>query len=104
MSACCYALQVNPGVAVVEESGVVDAALDVLAADEMMMKKLMMRIAFLVKHISHKRNFVFFSFVVVMTEIMVVTTGMVVLKSVWKLPVVLHRKKIRIALMRLYFC
>ena len=92
----------NPGVAVVEESGVVDAALEVLA-DEMMMKKLM-RIAFLVKHISHKRNFVFFSFVVVMTEIMVVTTGMVVLKSVWKLPVVLHRKKIRIALMRLYFC
>ena len=92
----------NPGVAVVEESGVVDAALEVLA-DEMMMKKLM-RIAFLVKHISHKRNFVFFSFVVVMTEIMVVTTGMVVLKSVWKLPVVLHRKKIRIALMRLYYC
>ena len=39
----------NPGVAVVEESGVVDAALEVLA-DEMMMKKLM-RIAFLVKHI-----------------------------------------------------
>ena len=38
-----------------------------------------------------------------MTE-MVVTTGMVVLKSVWKLPVVLHRKKIRSALMRLYFC
>ena len=91
----------NPGVAVVEESGVVDAALEVLA-DEMMMKKLM-RIGFLVKHISHKKNFVFFSFVVAMTE-MVVTTGMVVLKSVWKLPVVLHRKKIRIALMRLYFC
>ncbi len=98
MSACCYALQVNPGVAVVEESGVVVEVL----ADEMMMKKLM-RIAFLVKHISHKRNFNLFPFVVVMTE-MVVTTGMVVLKSVWKLPVVLHRKKIRIVLMRLYFC
>ncbi len=92
----------NSGVAVVEESGVVDAALEVLA-DEMMMKKLMMRITFLVKHISHKKKFVFFSFVVAMTE-MVVTTGMGVLKSVWKLPVVLHRKKIRIALMRLYFC
>jgi hypothetical protein len=49
---------VNPGVAVVEESGVVDAALEVLA-DEMMMKKLM-RIAFLVKHISHKKNLSFF--------------------------------------------
>ena len=48
----------NPGVAVVEESGVVDAALEVLA-DEMMMKKLM-RIAFLVKQISHKQNLSFF--------------------------------------------